>query len=199
METRSYQVELVYRQTVRYEVQAQNPEEAEELAMEKWRNEERGILLGHECNELISIMAAEARSSDHGAADCERVLRFLRDRELVIETLDEDIFNPTIHDAVSAEEVARHLAWSTTDADGEPIVDVARATQALEALCRQQRVVCFSRPRMRWEERGQIRLYCTPQHLEKLTNLLELLEPDDMEATAAEEADQPAEAGVEVR
>jgi hypothetical protein len=52
METRSYQVELVYRQTVRYEVQAQNPEEAEELAMEKWRNEERGILLGHECNEL---------------------------------------------------------------------------------------------------------------------------------------------------
>ncbi|HEV2131316.1 MAG TPA: hypothetical protein VGR27_09450 [Longimicrobiaceae bacterium] len=199
METRSYQVELVYRQKVRYQVEAEDPEAAEELAIEKWRNEERGMLLGHECCELISIAAAEARSPDRSAADCELVLRFLRDRELVIEALDEDIFNPTIHDAVSAEEVARHLEWSTTDRDGEPIVDVARATQALEELCRQQRVVCFSRPRMRWEERGQIRLYCTPQHLEKLTDLLEVQEPDDAEAAAAEEADQPAEAGVETR
>ncbi len=199
MENKPYEVELVYRQVVRYRVEAADREAAERLAIEMWRNEDEGLLLGHECCELVSITAAEAQDPDRSAQDCEVALRFLRDRELVIETLDDDIFNPTVHDAVSAEEVARHLEWTTTGPDGAPVADVARAMRALEELCRQQRVVCFSRPRLRRGERGEIRLYCTPQHLEQLAGMLDLLEPQDAEPAAGEEEEHPEEAGIESR
>ena len=167
MEERRYEVEVVFRQAVRYVVSAPDRETAERLAQEQWRAGEAGTP-GSNWGELEGVRVAEAPGEDECGEDCEQVLRFLRDRELVIETLDEDLFNPTVHDAVSAEDVARHLGWRRDG--GGP--DLPRASRALERLCAQHRSVCFSRPRVRQGERGEIRLYCTPQHLERLSGLM---------------------------
>ncbi|HEU0078816.1 MAG TPA: hypothetical protein VFQ76_14275 [Longimicrobiaceae bacterium] len=173
MEDKQFEVDVVYRVTVRYAVTAPDPEAAERLALEMWQADEDGVG-GTEVCELEGVSVSTAVDQDGCGRDCDEVLRFLRDRELVIERLDEDAFNPTVHDAVSAEEVARHLGW--TDAAGEQ--DVTRAVRTLERLCNEQhRVVCFSRPRVRRGERGEIRLYCTPQHLERLSALLDEPEP----------------------
>lgn len=180
MAERRYEVDVVYRVTVRYAVDAPDRETAERLACEMWQADEEGVD-GSEWCELESVAVADEEDEAGGGHDCEEVLRFLRDRELVIERLSEDAFNPEVHDAVSAEEVARHLAW---EREGES--DVPRAARALERLCAEHRVVCFSRPRARRGERGEIRLYCTPQHLERLSALLDdgVPEPENEPATA---------------
>ncbi|HEX2190919.1 MAG TPA: hypothetical protein VHG51_18570 [Longimicrobiaceae bacterium] len=195
MEDKQFEVDVVYRATVRYAVTAPDRETAERLAEEMWQAEEEGVG-GTEVCELEEVHAVAELDAEGCGRDCEQVLRYLRDRELVIERLDADAFNPTIHDAVSAEEVARHLAWA--EEGGE--LDVARAIRALERLCDEHRVVCFSRPRVRSGERGEIRLYCTPQHLERLSALL--VEPalEDAEALAqpapeVEPQSEPAAAG----
>lgn len=168
MEENDYEIELVFRQAVRYTVRASDREAAERLARERWQAGEKGIP-GSNWGQLESVRVADAPGEEERDGDGEQVLRFLRDRELVIETLDEDAFNPTVHDAVSAEDVARRLGWLREG--GGP--DLPRASRALERLCSDNRVVCFSRPRVRSGERGEIRLYCTPQHLGRLTALLE--------------------------
>ncbi len=181
MEDKQFEVDVVYRVTVRYAVSAPDRESAERLAQEMWQAEEEGVG-GTEVCELEAVRVAGAVDIEECGRDCDDVLRFLRDRELVIERLDEDAFNPTVHDAVSAEEVARHLAW--TDEAG--ILDVSRATRTLERLCDEHRVVCFSRPRVRRGERGEIRLYCTPQHLERLSSLVDEPEPSPTAETLAQ-------------
>jgi len=186
MEDKQFEVDVVYRVTVRYAVTAADSETAERLALEMWQADEDGVG-GTEVCELEGVSVSSAVDQDGCGRDCDEVLRFLRDRELVIERLDEDAFNPTVHDAVSAEEVARHLGW--TDAEGAH--DVARAVRTLERLCNEQhRVVCFSRPRVRRGERGEIRLYCTPQHLERLSGLLD--DPEPVAAGAESEAEPAA-------
>lgn len=183
MEGKQFEVDVVYRATVRYAVTAPDRETAERLAEEMWQAEEEGVG-GTEVCELEEVRTVGELDAEGCGRDCEQVLRFLRDRELVIERLDEDAFNPTIHDAVSAEEVARHLGW----ADAEGTLDVTRSIRALESLCDQRRVVCFSRPRVRSGERGEIRLYCTPQHLERLSALVVEPEPADEADTLAQPA-----------
>lgn len=182
MEQKQYEVDVVYRATVRYVVSAPDREAAERLATKKWLAEEEGVD-GSEWCELEMVTVMDAPDEEGCGRDCDEVFRFLRDRELVIERLDEDAFNPTVHDAVSAEDVVHRLGW--TDASGAP--DTARASRALERLCAQHRVVCFSRPRVRRGERGEIRLFCTPQHLERLSALL-----DDPQVAAQTEQDQAA-------
>ena len=173
MEEKRYEVELVYRQTVRYVVQAPNRKVAERIALERWQQGEQGTTLGHELCEVESVQVEKARDEEGSVRDQQKVLRFLRDRELVIERLDLDAFNPSVHDAISADDVAVRLGWTRSGSEGVRLPDVPRATRALEALCQAHRVVCFTRPRVRRGERGEIRLYCTPQHLEKLASLLE--------------------------
>lgn len=203
---KQYEVDVVYRQRVRYLVSAPDREAAESLARERWREGEEGDA-GGELAELVSVQVADAPGEEECGRDCDAVLRFLRDRELVIERLDEDAFNPTIHDAVSAEEVARHLGWLREDRS----FDVSRATRALERLCADHRVVALPRERVRRGERGEIRLYCTPQHLERLSALVKEPEMDldadtlaqpgpyadvqaEPPAEGAEEEEEPAEA-----
>lgn len=194
MQEQQYEVDVVYRVTVRYAVSAPDRGTAERMAREMWQAEEDGVG-GTEVCELESVEVVGAVDEEGCGQDCDQVLRFLRDRELVIERLDEDAFNPTIHDAVSAEEVARHLAWAAEDGE----FDVPRAVRTLERLCDEHRVVCFSRPRVRRGERGEIRLYCTPQHLERLSALVvdPVLEADaDALASPGPEADaEPAAVG----
>ena len=164
-----YEVEITFQQTVRYAVDAASRKAAEELALQQWREGDEENAVGSECCDLVGVTSAEVPNGEGCARDAEKAFRYLRDRELVIEMLDDDAFNPSIHDAVSAEDVAMHLGWRRKDR----LPDTARAGRALNALCGSRRVVCFTRPRVRAGERGEIRLYCTPQHLEKLSNLLE--------------------------
>ncbi|HEX8905422.1 MAG TPA: hypothetical protein VF771_11295 [Longimicrobiaceae bacterium] len=164
-----YEVEITFQQTVRYAVDAASRKAAEELALEQWRDGDEANAVGSECCDLVAVSSAEVPNEEGCARDADKAFRYLRDRELVIEMLDADAFNPSIHDAVSAEDVAIHLGWRRRDR----LPDTARAGRALNALCCSKRVVCFTRPRVRAGERGEIRLYCTPQHLEKLSNLLE--------------------------
>jgi hypothetical protein len=169
MEQKRFEVEITFRQTVRYSVDAKDRKVAERMAVERWHAGEDGKTLGSDCCEVVAVSAAEEPPESRQCRDCDAAFRYLRDRELVIELLDADAFNPTVHDAVSAEDVAVHVGWKRKD-DGAP--DVPRAARALDRLCAEHRVVCFTRPRARAHERGEVRLYCTPQHLERLSALL---------------------------
>jgi len=177
MELKRFEVEVAYRQKVRYTVEAADREAAERAATAQWKRGDCTAQVGSECCELETVRVVDLPGEDVRAADREAALRFLRDRELVIERLSEDAFNPSVHDAMSAEEVARHLGWMH---EGE--ADDGRASRALERLCAEHRVVCFGRPRVRASERGEVRLYCTPQHLERLSMLMMA---DDAEVEAA--------------
>jgi hypothetical protein len=157
---------------VRYAVEAESRKNAQARAMEQWKEGADENAVGSECCDLVEVNVAEAPDLEGSARDGEKAFRYLRDRELVIETLDDDAFSPCIHDAVSAEDVALHVGWRRKDRTP----DTSRAARALDLLCKSRRVVCFTRPRARAAERGEIRLYCTPQHLEKLTALLEEME-----------------------
>lgn len=179
MDQKRYEVEITFRQTLRYAVDATSRKVAEQEAMQRWKVGDEAFVVGSDCCELVEVRTSPVPCDDRCHKDAMEAYRYLRDRELVIETLDDDAFNPTVHDAVSAEEVAIHLGWRRrgNGVDGTP--DTPRAARALDRLCGERRVVCFTRNRMRVGEKGEIRLYCTPQHLALLSSLImdEELEP----------------------
>lgn len=179
MEQKRFEVEITFRQTLRYAVDASNRKVAEREAMDRWKVGDPEDIIGSECCELVQVLAQPVPCNDRCQRDAEDVYRYLRDRELVIETLDDDQFNPTIHDAVSAEEVALHLNWTRRGDGVDGQTDTPRAARALDRLCGERRVVCFTRSRMRLGEKGEIRLYCTPQHLGLLSAMIleDALEP----------------------
>jgi hypothetical protein len=190
MDHKQYEVEITFQQTVRIAVDADDPDGAERAAMDRWQGGDPDAVVGSDCCDVVGLRATELPDEDSAFRDAEKVFRYLRDRELVIEMLDGDAFNPTIHDAVSAEEVAIHFNWIRKGGDLEGLPAIPRAARALDRLCERKRVVCLERERVRAGERGQIRLYCTPQHLELLTALVI---PDAvLEPTHAEEAAEPA-------
>lgn len=172
MEQKRFEVEITFRQTLRYAVDASNRKVAEREAMERWKVGDGAAVIGSECCELVAVHTQPVPCDDRCEKDAHEAYRYLRDRELVIETLDDDQFNPTVHDAVSAEEVAIHLNWRRRGDGVEGQVDTPRAARALDRLCGERRVVCFTRSRMRLGEKGEIRLYCTPQHLQLLSSMI---------------------------
>lgn len=167
MESREYEVEVVHRQRAIYRVVAADREEAERLAVDQWQRGEPSAVPGLEWSELDSTHAQEAADPERADQDAELVLRFLRERERLILRLGRAEPAAPGNDAISASQVASDLGWTRRTGAGGP--DLVRATAALERLCRLRRVVCFERPRVRAGERGEIRLYCTPEYLERLT------------------------------
>ncbi len=167
MESREYDVEVAHRQRAIYRVSAADREEAERAAVERWQQGEPSAFPGLEWCELDSVHAREAYDPERGDQDAELVLRFLRERERLILRLGGGPHS-TRNDAISAAQVASDLGWNRRGTPGGP--DVVRATAALERLCELRRVVCFERPRVRVGERGEIRLYCTPEYLERLAS-----------------------------
>jgi hypothetical protein len=168
MESKEYEVEVVHRQRAIYRVLAADREEAERTAVEQWQRGEPSAQPGLDWCELDGAYAQEAPDRERMDQDAELVLRFLRERERLILRLGGAGPHPTGNDAISAGQVASDLGWSRRAGGGGP--DVVRATAALERLCEHRRVVCFERPRVRSGERGDIRLYCTPEYLERLTS-----------------------------
>lgn len=170
---RDFEVEVVYRQRAVYRVRAQDREAAERAAAERWRLGDDSDVPGFEWSELVWCNGYPAPEPDRSRQDVEVVYRFLSQRERLIQQLGGDPFNPSPNDAISASQVAADLGWVRVVAGGQAGPDVARATAALEWLCAARRVVCFARPRLRGGERGEIRLYCTPEYLEHLSADLE--------------------------
>jgi hypothetical protein len=172
MDQKRFEVEITFQQTLRYAVDATNRKIAEREAMDRWQVGDEAAVVGSECCELVAVRSNPVPCDDRCVKDAAEAYRYLRDRELVIEMLDDDAFNPTVHDAVSAEEVALHLHWKRRGDGVEGTADTPRAARALDRLCAERRVVCFTRSRMRAGEKGEIRLYCTPQHLALLSSLI---------------------------
>jgi hypothetical protein len=167
-----YQVEIVFRQRAIYRVHAADRESAERMAGERWRDGEPSAVPGYDWSELESVIAEEAPDRAQLEQDAQLVLRYLREREKLITRLGAGSLNPGANDAISAAQLAADLGWTRAGRGGAPGPDMIRATEALEWLCTRNRVVCFQRPRVRAGERGDIRLYCTPEYLESLTENL---------------------------
>lgn len=170
---KEYEVEVVYRQRAMYRLHADDRETAERLAAERWREGAPSDLPGCDWSELDAVRAEEAPEPERRQQDAEVVLRFLRERERLIQRLGGDLLNPSTNDAISAAQVASDLGWTRHRNGSAPGPDVVRATEALESLCASRKVICFERPRFRTGERGDIRLYCTPEYLELLSSELE--------------------------
>jgi hypothetical protein len=174
---RDFEVEVVHRNRAVYRIRAVDREAAEKIAAERWRAGDESDVPGYDWSELISCAGQPAADAERGRQDVEVVFRFLNERERLIQQLGGDPFNPSANDAISASQVAADLGWVRLAPGTQPAPDVARATAALEWLCKAHRVVCFARSRMRGGERGEIRLYCTPEYLERLSADLEAIEP----------------------
>lgn len=175
---RDFEVEVVQRTRAVYRVQAHDRQAAEKVAADRWREGQPSDVPGYGWSELVSCTGHPAPDAERARQDVEVVSRFLQQRERLIQRLGADPFNPNLNDAISAAQVAADLGWVRPTPAPTTIPDVARATAALERLCSAHRAVCFERPRMRRGERGEIRLYCTPEYLERLSaNLEEAIEP----------------------
>lgn len=168
MESREFEIEVIHRERTVYRLLAADRAEAERLAVEQWQRGEPSSLPGLEWSELESVSAQEAAEPEREEQDAELVLRFLRERERLILRLGSAGSSPAGNDAISASQVASDLGWTRRGSAAGP--DVVRAAAALERLCQMRRVICFERPRVRNGERGNIRLYCTPEYLERLTS-----------------------------
>jgi hypothetical protein len=168
MEDKEYEVEVVFRQRAVYRVRAADSVSAKDLGVEQWRAGQESDVVGYDWGEVEAVMAAETPDADRSKSDAELVLRFLMERERLILRLGGDEFGTAGSDAISAAQVAADLGWGHR-APAEVSPDVSRAGRALERLCESRRVICFERPRVRAEERGEIRLYCTPEHLNRLS------------------------------
>jgi hypothetical protein len=173
---KEYDVEVLYRQRVVYRVTAPDREAAERLAVERWQRGERTDLAGYDWCELQAVDAEESRDVKACEQDEELVLRFLRERERLLERLGADVLNPSANDAISAYQVASDLGWQRRSGPVGP--DVLRAARVLERLCQRRLLICFERARVRTGERGGIRLYCTPEHLERLTSAVQGVEQE---------------------
>ena len=166
---RVFEVEVVCRQRLVFSVEAEDAHQAETAAVARWRAGESSDHTSVETDELISVTAREKLDALRQRQDDELIMRFILERERLLERLGGDPLSTKMNDAISAQQAATDLGWTTSDEDGNPRIDTLRAATSLERLCESRRLVCFERSRARSGERGQIRLYCTPQHLERLT------------------------------
>jgi hypothetical protein len=185
MSENRFEVEIVYRRTAHYLIEAEDREVAERLAMERWRDKDPGDVLEDQWGEVIGTTVQEAPEEAELRADRESVLEMIREREqrLLDQLAAGGEDDPGEHDAVSATEVALALGWVRKAPGGGWTPSILRAARSLEELCREGILVCFARDRVRSGERGEIRLYCTPEHLERLTQDLE--GPEDIEELEA--------------
>lgn len=163
-------MEVVWRQGALYHVEAKDAESAERLALTRWQEGDEGDVLGFEGAQLESVHSSEAPDLVRQSQDEQLVLRFIRERERLLIRLGGDLLSASISDAISASQAAADLGWLRSGKGEERSVDVVRAAESLERLCASKLLVCFERERVRAGERGAVRLYCTPEYLERLSH-----------------------------
>lgn len=169
MERKSFQVEVVCSQRLLYLVDAEDPAGAERIAMERWQGRQASDLTGFDRCQIEAIHAERTPAAESQAQDDELLLRFIREREGLLTRLGGNLLAASANDAVSAFQAAADLGWVRDAQDGSSAADGVRAAHALERLCASKKLVCFERERARSGERGAIRLYCTPEYLERLS------------------------------
>src|SRR4051794_7891385 len=54
-----YEVEITFQQTVRYAVDAESRKQAEQLAMEQWKEGDEENAVGSECCDLVGVNSSE--------------------------------------------------------------------------------------------------------------------------------------------
>jgi hypothetical protein len=172
MTERKFQVEVVSRQRTVYHVDAVDGHEAERLAVQRWQSGEPSDLVGFESSHLEAVNVTEAGDDVRQRQDEELVLRFIRERERLLVQLGGNLLTASISDAISASQAAADLGWLRPGRGEANTPDAVRAAAALERLCAKKKLVCFERDRIRAGERGAIRLYCTAEYLEKLSEAM---------------------------
>ncbi len=172
MTDRKFHVEVVARQRTVYLLDASDAQEAERLAFRRWQHGDPGDLVGFDSSHLERAFVAEAGDETRQAQDEELVLRFIRERERLLARFGGNLLTAAGNDAISASQAAADLGWMRSARGDEQQVDSVRAAAALERLCARKALVCFERERIRTGERGAIRLYCTAEYLEALSDTL---------------------------
>ena len=167
MQTSEFYVEVIARQRSLYRVEAVDGDTAERLAAARWQRGDSSDTRGYDWCELDGVRASPAPDSDRRFQDEELILRFIREREHLLMKLGGSLTSLSLNDAISAAQAARDLGLTGPDSSGPAI---ARASEALERLCDKKQLIWFEKPRVRAGERGDIRLYCTPDYLEALSD-----------------------------
>lgn len=178
MTDRKFQVEVVARQRTVYLLDAADAQAAERLAIRRWQHGDTSDLVGFDSSQLERAHVSEAGDETRQLQDEALVLRFIRERERLLARLGGNLLTAGANDAISAAQAAADLGWLRTSAGDEGQPDPVRAAAALERLCARKALVCFERERIRAGERGAIRLYCTAEYLETLSDALYEPSPD---------------------
>jgi hypothetical protein len=174
MGAKEFKVDLVCHQRSVYLVRADDAAAAKRLALDRWQRVEPSDVAGFDSAEIQAVQVEEAADTLRQAQDDELILRFIREREKLLNRLGSEVSGTTpSNDAISAAQAARDLGWYGPEGVDVPVPDTIRAALALERLCTQRHLVCFERRRARQNERGEVRLYCTPEYLEHLTATIE--------------------------
>lgn len=169
MDRKNFNVELLFRQRVAYRIEAPDAETAERIAISRWQQFEESDLAGMDWADLLSSRAVEVGDATQEKQDDELILRFIREREQLLLRLGGQVFAASRNDSISAAQAATDLGWNRVDRTGVLHIDIMRAADALERLCERKLLICFTRDRVRAGERGVVRLYCTPEYLERLS------------------------------
>lgn len=173
MNTGKYIVEVVCRQRVLYEIEAAGADAAERHALQRWQRGDASDVAGLQSCSFEGARVTVELDEIRARQDDEVLLRFIRQREKLQRRWAGSRLDASAADAISASQIASGLGWYRTDIDGENIPDVVRAAQGLERLCARRSLVGFERERVRSHERGSIRLYCTPEYLDRLAEGLD--------------------------
>jgi hypothetical protein len=175
MDSEQYLVEVICRQRAVYRVRAKDAGAARKQATARWRGGEPSDLPGFDWCDLEATYVSPAPEPVAETQDQELLLRFIRERERLLLRLGGSQLDASLNDAISSTQAAMDLGWyRRASANEQPKPDLVRAGQALERLCLEKKLVCFERTRARDGERGEIRLYCTPGYLERLSESLEV-------------------------
>ena len=167
MQNSEFYVEVISRQRSLYRVEAEDADMAERIAAARWQKGDPSDAQGYDGYELEGVRASPAPDDDRRFQDDEIILRFIREREQLLMKLGGSLTTLSPNDAVSAAQAARDLGLAGPESGSSAI---ARASEALERLCVRKQLVWFEKPRLRAGERGDIRLYCTPDYLEALSD-----------------------------
>ncbi|MDR0787273.1 MAG: hypothetical protein LBG44_05350 [Gemmatimonadota bacterium] len=173
MDRKEYHVELVTRGRTVYQVQAADLEGARRIAFHRWERGEGSDLPDLDGAELTRARVIESSGPGREDADDVVILRYIHDREQFYGPSAGDTWlSDASGDAVSAAQSASDLGWMVPDSGVPPLVDTLRAALSLNRLCAEGALVCFSRPMARAGERGEIHLYCTPEYLDRIGDMV---------------------------
>ena len=77
MDQKPFEVEITFRQTLRYAVQASNRKVAEQQAMQRWKVGDEAFVVGSDCCEVLEVRTNPVPDSDRCVKDAHDAYRYL--------------------------------------------------------------------------------------------------------------------------